>query len=356
MMGRTSRRGAIVLIAAAVVATFIGLVVDARAVGAAFLAAYAFALSVVLGTMALVMIAQLTTATWFAVLRPRADRIIAALPALAVCGILLIGLLPLFRPAGAVGQARAVYLAPAFSALRLVVYWVAWLIIGESLRAAGRLDDAGETERATRRYRRTCSAGLIVLGVTMTFASFDWLMSLTPEWYSTVYGVYWFAGGVVGALALLAIQAGRASSAKTAPVIDADHLQALGKLLLTFVMFWVYIGFAQYIVIWSGNIPREVTWYVTRTHGGWGGFALVVLLAGGALPFLLLLLLRVKRSATLLAAVGGLLLAFHYADTYWVVMPGLVPMTWWTIVVSAATLILVVAAAMIVASVRHRAA
>jgi len=190
----------------------------------------------------------------------------------------------------------------------------------------------------------------------MTFASFDWLMSLTPEWYSSVFGVYWFAGGVVGALALLAIQAGRASSAKTPPLVDSDHLQALGKLLLTFVMFWVYIGFAQYIVIWSGNIPREVSWYVTRTHGGWGGLALVILLAGAALPFLLLLLLRVKRSATLLAAVGALLLVFQYADTYWVVMPGLVPITWWTIVLSAALLILVVAAAAIVAGVRHRAA
>lgn len=356
MTRRVSNWTAIVLILAAVVATFVGLIVDARMVGAAFLAAYAFALSIVLGTMALVMIAHLTTATWFAVLRPRADRITAALPALAVCGLLLIGLIPRFRLAGAPGQARAVYLAPGFATLRLIVYWIAWLVIGESLRKAGRLDDAGESERAARLYRRTSSAGLIVLGFTMTFASFDWLMSLTPEWYSTVYGVYWFAGGVVGALALLAIQAGRASSTKSPPVIDADHLQALGKLLVTFVMFWVYIGFAQYIVIWSGNIPREVTWYVTRTHGAWGGFAMVILLAGAALPFLLLLLLRVKRSATLLALVGGLLLAFQYADTYWVVMPGLVPITSWTIVMSAAMLVLVVAVAMIVASVRHRVA
>jgi hypothetical protein len=186
----------------------------------------------------------------------------------------------------------------------------------------------------------------------MTFASFDWMMSLTPEWYSTVYGVYWFGGGMVGALALLAMLARR-----PAFVATVDELHALGKLLLTFVMFWVYAAFAQYIVIWSGDIPREVTWYVVRNRGGWGGLALVLLLGSVALPFLLLLLLRVKRSGVLLGALGALLLAFHYVDTYWLVMPGLVPVTWWTVPVSLAALasvaVVVVAASVMTAPARR---
>lgn len=124
--------------------------------------------------------------------------------------------------------------------------------------------------------------------------------------------------------------------------------------MLTFVMFWVYIGFAQYIVIWSGDIPLEVTWHAQRTHGAWGAVALA-LLVGGAIAFLALLNRAVRRRSALVAALGALLLALHYADMYWMLMPDLMPVTWWLLALSAATLVLVVESTMLVAALRGQA-
>ena len=180
----------------------------------------------------------------------------------------------------------------------------------------------------------------------MTFASFDWMMSLTPRWYSTIYGVYWFGGGMTGALALLALLA-RPSGASGV----AESYPALGKLMLTFLMFWVYIGFAQYIVIWSGNIPQEVTWHVARTHGPWGGLALALLL-GAAIVFLALLSRTAKARHARLIIVGALLLTLHYLDTYWMIIPNLVPMTWWLAALSAASIVIVAGSTLVVARVR----
>ncbi len=335
-----TRRALVVVGAVAAVVAVVGLFIDVREVAAAFLVAYAATLSVTLAMLALTMIARLTTATWFAAFRRSADAVAGALPVLAILGVPLIVAMPVLHQPAAPGSARETYGAMPFLIARFIVYWIVWLTIAARLRSAQRMEDAGNATDAARRFRIISCAGLIALALTMTFASFDWMMSLTPEWYSTVYGVYWFGGGMVGALALLAVLARRPSAHVT-----ADELQALGKLLLTFVMFWVYAGFAQYIVIWSGDIPREVAWYVPRNRGGWGGVALVLLLGSVAIPFVLLLVLRVKRSGVLLGALGALLIVFHYVDTYWVVMPGLVPLRWWTVVVSAATLAFVALAA-----------
>jgi hypothetical protein len=185
--------------------------------------------------------------------------------------------------------------------------------------------------------------------MTMTFASFDWMMSLSVGWYSTVYGVYWFAGGMIGALALLAILAQNADGDQT---VARDRWLALGSLMLTFVLFWAYIGFAQYIVIWSGDIPREVTWYVARAHGAWGGVALAILLGAGAIPFLILLLGRVRRSGGALTALCALLLVFHYVDSYWLVMPNLAPVDAWTILLSGFSLGAIVACTALLARAR----
>jgi hypothetical protein len=136
--------------------------------------------------------------------------------------------------------------------------------------------------------------------------------------------------------------------------ISPSASQSLGKLLLTFVLFWLYIAFAQYIVIWSGNLPREVSWYVPRTHGGWAGVALVLLLGLFLFPFLALILRAVKRSGAALAGLGALLLVLHYVDTYWMVMPSLVAVTWWTVLVSLGMLVIVVEASLAVAALRIR--
>lgn len=333
--GWASRIAAVV----ALVIVVIGAIVDLRTTAAAFLVAYASLVSLVLGILAMIMIADLTGATWFRAVLRYALAAISVLPALAGFGIVLLVarflLYPSLRATG--------YLNPVFLAARTVVYWAAWLAIARSLRIAVRLQAQGEAARAARRFRATSAAGLVALALTMTFASFDWMMSLTPEWTSTIYGVYWWAGGMVAALALLGVVATRSHDLDDAAGtrLPKRDVSPLGKLLLTFILFWLYIGFAQYIVMWSGDLPREIDWYLPRTRGVWGAAALLLLVAGFALPFLGLLVRGIRGSARALAALGGLLLALHYVDTCWLVMPGLIHGAWWAPIVGLAMLAIV---------------
>jgi hypothetical protein len=146
-------------------------------------------------------------------------------------------------------------------------------------------------------------------------------MSLTPAWSSTVYPIYWYAGGQIAALALLGGLAARQRRASTDTVVQPAHISAIAKLLLTFILLWVYLGYAQLIVIWSGNVPNEVAWYVPRMRGAWRALSLVVLIGGGAVPFFTLLLGGVRRSAIVVGALGAWLLIVHWLDTVWLVVP-----------------------------------
>lgn len=347
---RRRRLPAAVVAVIAVIIVILGLVVDARQVAVAFLVAYMAVTSVILGVLAMTMIALLTTASWFAAVRHYAERVLSALPALAVlCVPLLVVVFALQPPVAPDDHARRVYLNPAFLVTRAVLYWIAWLAIAESLRVAFRIQRDGDEARAARRLRVISCAGLVVLGLTMTFASFDWMMALTPRWYSTMYGVYWLAGGMTGAMGLLAIL-GRAYGK---PAALTGSFQAIGKLMLTFVMFWVYTGFAQYIVIWSGNVPVEVLWYTQRTRGAWGGVALGLLI-GAAAAFVALVNRSIRARGGIVAALGLLLLVLHYFDTSWIVLPGVIPATWWVAMLSIATLIIVTESTILVAATRRR--
>lgn len=279
-----------------------------RTLAGLYLTAYAATVSIVLGVLAMTLIANLTTATWYGSFRAQALRVLRLLPVLAAAGVLVLVAIPVLYPWTSRAALPAAdvhrYLNVPFFIARFVVYWICWIVVA----------------RMATRAPRYSAAGLVILGLTMTFAAFDWMMSLTPAWASTIYGVYWFAGAMVGALALLAVLASR--DPRRADSWHRD-VGSLGKLLLTFVLFWLYIGFSQYIVIWSGGLPREVTWYVARTRGAWGGVAALLLFGGFGFPFLFLLTRQARRSATVVSAIGLVLIALHYVDTLWLVMPGL---------------------------------
>lgn len=331
--------------AVAIAVVIVAILTSVREVAAVFLVAYAAAVSVALGMLAVIMIAHLTTATWFRPFRARAEVVVRSLPVLAGFGVLLLIAAPELYPwlGGAAVPAR-VYLNVPFFVVRWIIYWAVWLLTLYGLQKARSLQAAGDLAAAARRFRIVSSAGLVALGVTMTFASFDWMMSLTPAWASTIYGVYWFAGGVLGALALLALLAGVVGGRFGFEPVSDDDLHSLGKLLTTFVLFWLYIGFSQYIVMWSGNIPAEISWYVPRTHGAWGGLAALLVFGNFVFPFLLLLFRAVKRSRRALMFIGAGLLVLHYLDMFWVVMPGVQPVRWWTVIVAIAVVVLLVGA------------
>src|SRR4030095_12291853 len=157
-----------------------------------------------------------------------------------------------------------------------------------------------------------------------TFAAIDWIMSLTPHWYSTMFGVYFFAGSFLGFIALLCVVAPamqRAGLLDT--VISAEHLQDIGKLLFAFTAFWAYIAFSQFFLIWYANLPEETMWYKAGVEGSWETVSLFIMAGHFGAPFFYLMGRAVKRRGSTLAVGGMWLLAMHFVDLYWQVMPTL---------------------------------
>jgi hypothetical protein len=176
------------------------------------------------------------------------------------------------------------------------------------------------------RLRRYAGPSIIVLALTQTFASVDWIMSLTPHWYSTMFGVYFFAGSFVGFIALLSVVAVAMRGAGLLDtIISAEHLHDVGKLLFAFTVFWTYIAFSQFFLVWYANLPEETIWYKARMEGSW--LTVSIFLAAGhfVAPFFYLMGRAVKRKGATLAVGGAWLLAMHFLDLYWQVMPTLHP-------------------------------
>ncbi len=361
----TPSRSIALTILGAIICIVGALVAPART-AAAYLQAYVASLGVVLGALAMIMIARVTAATWFVALRREAEQVTATLPAFAV---LLVPVLLSSRllyswagPAGAMPSAlrdavhaKSAYLNLPFFVARAVLYIAVWILIGELLRRASLAQDRGDSPSIERRLYATSAVGLVFFALTTTFAAFDWMMSLSPAWFSTIYGVDYFAGGMVGALALLTVLVARGRKRGELPEeIGADHFHALAKLLLTFVLFWVYIGFSQLIVIWSAEIPAERIWYVQRMRGGWRVLGGVLVAGHFALPFCLLVVRAVKRSVAAMTMLGAWLLAMHYLDVYWIVMPDAAPGASWGYLLDLGALLFVAGVASATWAIRRR--
>jgi hypothetical protein len=185
-------------------------------------------------------------------------------------------------------------------------------------------DGADASLERTRKAARWSAPGLIVLTVTVCLAAFDWVMSLDPKWYSSIFGVYVYAGAAVSFLAclILVLTAFRRLDVLRYSV-NHEHYHDLGKWLFGLTVFWTYIGFSQYLLIWYANMPEETVWFKHRTQGGWGAMALVLVIGNFLAPFLLLLSRPAKRKLALLASVAGWMLLMHYIDLYWMIMPAL---------------------------------
>ena len=221
---------------------------------------------------------------------------------------------------------KAVWLNPTFFDARAAICVVLWAAMAGLLaRASTRQDRTADTTLIDR-MRATSAWGLIVLGLTTSFASFDWLMSLDPHWTSTIFGVYFWAGSLVASLAALILLAlGLRSFGALVDVVTVEHLHDLGKLLFGFVIFWAYIAFCQYFLIWYANFPEETHWYITRRTGSWNTLSWSLLFGHFLVPFILLIFRANKRDPFWLGFVAAWVLVFHYADLYWVVMPALRP-------------------------------
>ena len=156
----------------------------------------------------------------------------------------------------------------------------------------------------------------------MTLASVDWVMSLDPHWYSTIYGLLFLVGQVLAALAfLVALMKWLASYPPLSLVVMPKHFHDLGNLILAFVMLWAYMAFSQYLIIWSGNLAEEIPWYLQRMKGGWQWTALFLILFHFALPFLLLLSRRAKQTGQILYKLAIVIFFMRFVDLFWTVVP-----------------------------------
>lgn len=293
-----------------------------------YLTSYVYFLSLSLGALFFVTLQHLTRSSCSVVVRRIAEVVASNLTLMALLLVpILIGMARLYewaRPENAdhLLVHRQAYLNIPFFVLRCTAYFAVWIWLaryysGRSLKQ----DDSGDVN-LTLRMERISAPGLILYALTVTFAAFDLLMSLDARWYSTIYGVYFFSGGVVGFLALLTLivlmlqQTGRLTR-----TITVEHYHDLGKFLFAFVFFWAYIAFSQYLLIWYANLPEETGWYHVRQSGPWGWVAVTLVFGHFILPFLGLLSRRVKRRKRTLAFWAGWLLITHWIDIYWLVMP-----------------------------------
>jgi hypothetical protein len=269
--------------------------------------------------------------------RRLAEHLAATLPVFAVLFVPLVfaapEMFPWFSPAKVAADelltAKAPYLDPTFFWLRSAGYLASWSLLGWWFRRVSLAQDVSGDPEATRRLQRVAAPAIALYAVTVTFAAFDWVMSLDPHWYSTVFGVYFFAGSAVGlfaVLSLLAMALERPTDGRRGPLaglVTVEHYHDLGKLLLAFVVFWAYIAFSQFMLIWYGNIPEETLWFAHRWHHGWKTASMALAVGHFVLPFFVLLSSKVKRRRPLLAAAAVWMLLFHALDLYWLVIPAL---------------------------------
>ncbi len=288
----------------------------------AYHVAFLYFLGIALGTLALLMLQYLTGGVWGVVLRPYFDAAIRTLPLLALLFVpQLLGLAYVVPWVADPPAHNAWYLNVVFFISRAALYFAVWLLFGRMLSRWAENENLTDAS-LPRKFRAASAVGLMFLGLMVTFAAVDWAMSLEPDWYSTIYPVIFAVGQVLAGLALAIVML----TCLAAPPRAAGHgehspLGDLGSLLLAFVMLWAYVSFSQYLLIWSGNLPEEIVWYLRRTQGGWGLLALVLIIGHFGLPFLLLLSRQIKQDPRTLALVAALVLIMHYLDVLWWIAP-----------------------------------
>jgi hypothetical protein len=324
------RRGALVGGGVGAALTLLGAFLDPGKFFHAYLVAYVYWLGLGLGCLGLLMVYHLTGGGWGVAIRRLLEAGAATLPYMAFLFLpLVFGLHHLYEwthtetvMADPVLRQKVAYLNIPFFLARTAVYFLAWLALAHYLdRWSDAQDRSGEASLAVK-MRKLSGGGLVIFGLTVTFAAFDWVMSLQPHWFSTIFGMIFIAGQGVGALALVIVTLSRLSArGDLRPVLAPTILNDLGNLLLAFVMVWAYLSFSQLLIIWSGNLPEEITYYLHRISGGWNLVAIALAVFYFAVPFLVLLGRRNKRQLERLALVALGLLVARLVDLFFTIAP-----------------------------------
>jgi hypothetical protein len=298
-----------------------------------YLLAFVFWVGITLGCLALLMLQHLTGGAWGLVIRRVLEAGTRTLPLMLILFIpLVFGLNHIYEwihpehiaePAiRKIVEAKHKYLNVPFFLIRTAIYFAVWAALMFLLNKWSDEQDRTANRRLSRSLQMLSGPGLVLFVLTVTFASVDWVMSLEPEWFSTIFGLIFVINWVLTAfsfvIAVMVLLSGRKP---LEGVVAPAHFHDLGKLLLAFIMIWAYFNFSQYLIIWSGNISEETVWYLHRTRGGWGWIAILLVIFHFALPFLLLLSRDLKRSARRLALVAIVVFLMRFVDLFWIITP-----------------------------------
>jgi len=296
----------------------------------AYLLGFMCWLGVALGSMAILMIRHLTGGGWGMVIRRILGAAMRTLPLLAILFIpVILGLHYLYPWAqdleGASAQLLRLhekYLYPKFFIGRAVFYFGIWNLLSFLLSHWSKQADRAGAPDNTQRFKAVAGPGLILYGFTISFAAIDWVMSLDPSWISTIFGLIILIGEVLSAMCFAVVVERILFNYKPmSEMLKPDFVHDHGKWMLTFIMVWAYFSFSQWLIIWAGNLPAEITFYLKRLNGGWGWIGLLLALFHFAVPFAILLSRSFKRDIRRLVWLAVWLMLMRFVDLFWIIEP-----------------------------------
>ncbi len=299
-----------------------------------YLVSYALFLAITLGGLFFVLLQHCTRAGWSVVVRRVAEAVAGNVWLMAVLAVpIVIGMEHLYHWTDTVHAledpllaGKLGYLETGFFIVRLAVYFLIWGALATFLHRTSVAQDQTGDPALTLRMERVSAPGMVLFALTVNFAAFDLLMSLDPHWFSSIFGVYYFAVSVVAFLAVMPKILYGLQLGKVLPkAVTVEHYHDVGKLLFAFIVFWAYIAFSQYMLIWYANLPEETGWFLKRQTGGWVVVSLLLIFGHFLIPFLLLVSRAIKRRPALLAVTGGYMVAMSWIDIYWLVIPEFSP-------------------------------
>jgi hypothetical protein len=295
-----------------------------------YLLAYVFWIGIALGSLALSMVHHLSGGAWGVVIRRVLEAASRTLPFMALLFLpIAFGMHELYLWANAdavakdaILQHKAPYLNVPFFFVRAAIYFTVWSALA-FLLSKWSLEQEREGEHGQAlKMQRLSGGGLVLYAITILFMSVDWIMSLDPHWFSTIYGILFMGGQGLSALAFsIAVVVLLSRTEPMSRVIAPAHLHDLGKLMLAFVMLWAYFSFSQFLIIWSANLPEEIPWYLKRMGGGWQWVGLALIFGHFVLPFVLLLSSDVKKNGRTLIGVAIAVIVMRIVDLFWNIGP-----------------------------------
>ena len=318
------------LLVIGIILSIVSFLVNMRHASFGFIMTLTFVASIGIGSLFWVGVEYVSSATWSTALRRPFEFVAGVIPFLLLLAIpLVLNIREVFEwthkslyKDNPLLLLKAPYLNIPFFLVRTVVVFLVWWLFYYLITRNSRKQDTSGDQRLTTKNIKLSAGFIVVYGFTITIFAVDWLMSLTPDWFSTIFGVYLFAGSALSSMAFATILIVKLNEKNLFPVkLSPDHYYNLGTFLFAFVNFWAYIGFSQFMLQWYGNLREETLWYIPRMHGGWAVISIVLVLTHFVVPFFALITKPAKMNPGRLVFISVWLLAAHAIDIYWMVMP-----------------------------------